>query len=129
MARENTTRHTVSGIASASPIHPQSQAQNAAAIRRAIDETPALRAKNRGSRTNTMRASEPAKSPPMSNGFIQPSKTARLVAMGISAAVHAPTYGMNRSIVAKKPQTSAKGIPRKKRPSAIVRPKPALRPE
>src|SRR5437773_4216011 len=61
MARENTTRHTVSGIASASPIHPQSQVQNAAAIRRAIDETPALRAKNRGSRTNTTRASETAK--------------------------------------------------------------------
>ena len=35
---ENTTRHTVSGIARASPIGPQSHDQNATEIRRAIDD-------------------------------------------------------------------------------------------
>src|SRR5207245_9217567 len=91
---EKTTSHTVSGIARASPIGPHSHVQNATEIRSAIDETPALLAKNKGSRTKAMIASVTTKSPTTSSGFIQPSKTARLTKQGIEVATQAPAYGM-----------------------------------
>jgi len=104
---ENTTSHTVRGIARASPIGPHSHVQNATEISSAIDETPALLAKNKGSRTKAMIVSVTTKSPTMSSGVIQPSKTARLRRTGIEAATQAPAYGMKRSSAAKTP-TSAR---------------------
>ena len=40
----NTTRHTVSGVASSSPIGPHTQAQKAMATSSPTSDTPALRA-------------------------------------------------------------------------------------
>ena len=124
---EKTTSHTVSGIARASPIGPHSHVQNATEIRSAIDETPALLAKNKGSRTKAMIVSATMKSPTMSRGSIQPSKTARLTKTGIAAATQAPAYGMKRSSAPKTPHVSANGSPSTKSPTAIVMPKLALR--
>ena len=73
-----------------------------------------------------MIASVAAKSPTMSRGFTQPSKTARLTSTGTEAATQAPAYGMKRMSAPKTPHVSAKGKPSTNRPSAIVTPKLAL---
>ena len=89
--RAKTTRSTVKGVERTSPIGPHSQVQKAAPTRSASADTPALQLKSSGSSTKATVTSVTMKSPVMSSGLVQPSKTARLSMMGTSAATHAPT--------------------------------------
>src|SRR5262245_42251483 len=91
--RPSTTRHTVSGTESTRPAGPQSQLQNATDTSSAMSETPTVRRYTSGSRMRNIAGSSTTNSATTSNGFSQPLNTARLNAIGMSAAVQTPTYG------------------------------------
>src|SRR2546423_12114561 len=89
--RPSTARQTVSGVASTSPIGPQSQVQKAIITSVAASDTPAPRPYSSGSSSMFVITSKTTNRPTTSSGALQLSTTSRLMPNGNSAAIQMPT--------------------------------------
>src|SRR5438067_1443106 len=104
-----TTTHTVSGVLSSSPGAPHSHVQNAAATSTASALIPVLDPNNHGSSTFAATSSIATNSPTVPTACVIPGYTASDSSIGIAAAIHTPTYGMNRMSPAARPHSSGLG--------------------
>jgi hypothetical protein len=87
--RENHEPHR-EGRGQASPMGPRGTPRTRPRSGAAIDDTPALRAKNKRLEHERDERLRDREEPDDHQGFVQPSKTARLTMTGTAAATHAP---------------------------------------
>src|SRR6186713_2214510 len=88
--RPSTTRHTVNGVASTSPIGPHSAVQKVAETTTATGERPVVRPYNVGSTTCPIIGSMTKKSAAVQASIHQPGSTATASASGNAAAMIEP---------------------------------------
>src|SRR6185437_8440646 len=104
-----TTTQTVRGVERNSPTGPHSMVQKIAAIMIASDDRPVLEPYSQGSTTLLLISSATRNRPATQNSIVQPGSTA----IGNSAAMKGPRYGMKRSTAASSPHRIAFGTPTK----------------
>src|ERR1700722_1847708 len=114
--------HTVNGIASTSPAHPQSIVQNTVGTSNASDEIAVCAPYNQGSTTLEATKSRRANRSTTSTGGPQPWNRASARTSGKAVAASAPTYGTIRNSPAITPQSKALGTPIKNTPVPKQRP-------
>src|SRR4051812_6906358 len=101
----------VSGVASNSPMGPQSHVQKEIAINMASLDVPAFWLKSMGSTIIPTTGSSTAKSAKTDSGCHQLEDVARLTANASKPAIQIPTYGTKRRTTIKHPHNSEYGTP------------------
>ncbi len=91
MWRPATTRHSVSGVDTSSPIGPQIQLQKIAATTTDSGDSPVLWPYSCGSTTCEETSSTAAKRPSVSSISDQPGSTAAAISPALPAAMNTPT--------------------------------------
>jgi hypothetical protein len=116
MWRPSTTRQTVSGVASSSPIGPHRKAQNAAETMMAMGDRPVLWPYSSGSTTWLTSTSVTMNNPSTNTASDQPGEITTASSTGGTTAMTVPMNGTKRMHAARMPHSAGPGMPSAHRP-------------